>query len=138
MKAKIMAAFVVIALLGTVGTAFALDTASVTKSNADDQMSDTGEQNAYTNGHEWKHQYKPQCQHNEDGAQESQNQDMSQNRYQYQYKYNETCDNDGNQFKHQYKNEGENPNDPDCDQSQDRFRHRNQDHERPGPGPDGP
>ncbi len=132
MKAKIMAAFAVIALLGTVGTAFALDTASVTKSNADDQMSDTGEQNAYANGHQWKHQYKPQCQHNEDGAQESQNQDMSQNRYQYQY--NETCDNDGNQYKHQWKNEGENPNDPDCDQSQDRFRHRDQDHDRPGPG----
>ncbi len=138
MNAKIMAAFAAIALLGTVGTAFALDSASVTGSNADDQMSDTGEQNTYTNGHEWKHQYKPQCQHNEDGAQESQNQDMSQNRYQYQYKYNETCDNDGNQFKHQYKNEGENPNDLDCDQSQDRFRHRDQDHERPGPGPDGP
>ncbi len=138
MKAKIIAAFAVIALLGTVGTAFALDSASVTGSNADDQISDMGEQNNCANGNEWKHQYKPQYQHNEDGVQESQNQDMSQNRFQYQYKYNETCDNDGNQFKHQYKNEGENPNDPDCDQSQDRFRHRDQDHERPGPGPDGP
>ncbi|MHA2434208.1 MAG: hypothetical protein ACXADO_13365 [Candidatus Thorarchaeota archaeon] len=71
MKAKILTALAVIALVGTVGTAYALENGAISE-NIAEPPSDMEDEDFYANCHQWRHQHKPQYQWNKSDNNETQ------------------------------------------------------------------